>query len=173
MLSDATPLAGYPEPYATLCAVLQDGTREWRGELDPEISDEAVAWQPHPSAPSIAHLMLHIIGVELAWFEGTVQKKEWNREEVELVMLQEIDVDQDKWPPLPLRPFSWYLDLHDHFRARILEGIKSWPSADAAIEDGEESVTPRWVLGHVIQHEAYHGGQIVLLNRLWHLLNRA
>jgi uncharacterized damage-inducible protein DinB len=25
----------------------------------------------------------------------------------------------------------------------------------------------RWVLGHVIQHEAYHGGQIVMLHDLW------
>ncbi len=24
-----------------------------------------------------------------------------------------------------------------------------------------------WVLGHVIQHETYHGGQAVLLSRLW------
>jgi uncharacterized damage-inducible protein DinB len=167
MLSDALPLPGYPEPYATLCAVLQDGTREWRGEVDPDLSVESVSWRPHPKVPSIAHLMLHMISVEIGWFERTVQGKDWVYDEVVLLMMREINVDSDEWPEVPPRPLSYYLDLHDRIRARTLDGIKFWPPADTPIADGDERVTPRWVLGHVIQHESYHGGQIVLLARLW------
>jgi uncharacterized damage-inducible protein DinB len=70
---------------------------------------------------------------------------------------------------VPSQPLSWYLDLHDRFRARTLEAVKSWPPADTLKDRaGEDNqYTPRWVLGHVIQHEAYHGGQIVMLYDLW------
>ena len=45
MLIDAEPLPGYQEPYGLLCAILQDGTNEWRWELDQDLSEDAVVWQ--------------------------------------------------------------------------------------------------------------------------------
>ena len=38
MLVDAEPLPGYQEPYGLLCAILQDGTNEWRWELDQNLA---------------------------------------------------------------------------------------------------------------------------------------
>jgi hypothetical protein len=73
------------------------------------------------------------------------------------------------WPAPPRRPISWYFELHDRIRARTLESIKQWPAADATREHNGRPRSMRWVLGHVIQHEAYHGGQAVLLNRLWQI----
>ncbi len=164
---DVAPLPGYQEPYGLLCAILQDGTNEWRRELDPELSDEAVVWQPHPGMHSIGGIMLHIILVEVMWIERYGLGLDIDPEERKLLMADETDVDEWTWPTPPHQPIAWYFELHDRIRARILESIKKWPAPETAPEWGED--TMRWVLGHVIQHEAYHGGQAVLLQRLWQL----
>lgn len=170
MSRDVAPLPGYPEPYALLCAVLQDGTTEWRMELDQDLEPEAVVWQPHPGLHSVGGCLLHIAAVEVFWFEQYVLGLPRNEEETKILLDAETDVDSWQWPDPPREPISWYFDLHDRIRSRTLEGIKHWPAADQPIgfRDGN-SRTPRWVFGHVIQHEAYHGGQAVLLQRLWEL----
>ena len=169
MTIDAKPLPEYQEPYGLLCAILQDGTNEWRLELDRALSEEAVVWQPYPGAHSIGGIILHIVGVEIFWFERFALALTPDPEERKLLMADEIDVDEWRWPEPHRKPLTWYFELHNRIRARTLESIKRWPPADTAIERKGEPCTLRWVLGHVIQHEAYHGGQAVLLNRLWQL----
>ena len=169
MIIDAEPLAGYEEPYGLLCAILQDGTNEWRLELDPALSEDAVVWQPHPGTHSIGAAILHIIGVEIFWFERFVLGLAPDPAERQLLMADEIDVDEWQWPEPPRKPLSWYFELQDRVRARTLEGIKNWPAPDATRTLDGHPRTMRWILGHVIQHEAYHGGQAVLLSRLWQL----
>ena len=169
MTFDAKPLPGYQEPYDLLCAILQDGTNEWRWELDQDLSEDAVVWQPYPGTYSIGAIILHIIGVEIFWFERVGLNLPIEEEERRLLMVEEIDVDAGRWPAPPRRPLSWYFDLHNRIRSRTLESIKQWPAADATREVDGRPRTMRWILGHVIQHEAYHGGQAVLLNGLWRL----
>jgi uncharacterized damage-inducible protein DinB len=169
MLIDAAPLPGYQEPYGLLCAILQDGTNEWRWELDQDLSEDAVVWQPHPGMHSIGAIILHIAAVEVFWFERFALGLDPDPAEWKLVMWDETDVDEWRWPEPPRKPISWYFELHDRIRARTLESIKKWPPADTAREHRGEPKTLRWVFGHVIQHEAYHGGQAVILNRLWDL----
>ncbi len=170
MLIDAEPLPGYKEPYGLLCAILQDGTREWRLELDPDLSEDAVVWQPHPSMHSIGAIILHIAMAEVFWFEKFALDLPWDPDERKLLMVEETDVDAWSWPAPPRQPLSWYFELHDRIRARTLESIKKWPAADSSKLDWDgDPRTLRWVLGHVIQHEAYHGGQAVLLSRLFSL----
>jgi uncharacterized damage-inducible protein DinB len=169
MLIDAKPLPGYREPYDLLCAILQDGTNEWRWEVDQKLDAEAMVWQPDPGSHSIGGVMLHIIGVEIYWFERVALGLPGNPEERKLLMADEIDVDNWKWPEPPRQPISWYFEWHDRVRARTLEGIKDWPPSETTRDHYGKEVTLRWVFGHVIQHEAYHGGQIVLLNHLWNL----
>lgn len=166
---DVTPLPGLRETYGLLAAILQDGTKEWRGELDPNLPDEAVTWQAHPGGHSIGGVILEMIDVEIGWFEGYVLGRESDPEERKLLMAGQIDVDSWKWPTPHAKPLSWYFDLHDRIRQRTLEGLKEWPEPDSFIEKGNAKRSPRWVLGHVIQHEAYHGGQAVLLSRQWEL----
>lgn len=169
MNRDIEPLAGYAEPYGLLGAMLQDATQEWRGELDADLSEGAVVWQPYPGMHSIGGIMLHIIAVEISWFERFVLQLPVAPEERKILRWDEIDVDEWRWPTPPRRPLAWYFEFHDQIRARTLEGLKRWPAPDLVRESGDQARTPRWVLGHVIQHEAYHGGQAVLLSRLYEL----
>ena len=171
MIADAKPLPGYQEPYGLLCAILQDGTNEWRMELAPDLSEEAVVWQPYPGMHSIGAIIFHIIGAEIFWFERFALGTQSNPEERKILMAEETDVDEWTWPTPPRHPISWYFDLQDRIRARTLESVKKWPSPETAKDLHGQPRTMRWVLGHVIQHEAYHGGQAVLLSRLWQLKN--
>ena len=167
---DAAPLPGYQEPYGQLAAILQDGTNEWRGEMDPELGADAMVWQAYPDGHSIGGCILHNIVVEVAWFEQYVLDRVIDPAEKQLLQWDETDVDNWKWAIPPYEPLSWYFALQDKFRARILESIKEWPAPDTPISyDGGKARTPRWVFGHVIQHEAYHGGQAVMISRLWEL----
>lgn len=169
MLIDAKPLEDYRDPYGLLCAILQDGTNEWRWELDPDLSEDATVWQPHPGIHSIGAIILHIAAVEVFWFEQFALGLTGDPDERKLLMAEETDVDTWQWPTPPRQPVSWYFEVHDRIRQRTLEGIKRWPDPDSAKDLHGRPRTMRWVLGHVIQHEAYHGGQAVLLNRLWDL----
>jgi uncharacterized damage-inducible protein DinB len=169
MLFDAKPLLDLAAPYDLLGAILQDGTNEWRWEMDPDMTRDGVVWQPYPGMHSIGAIILHIASVEVSWFERFVLGYDLNAEERSLLMTDSTDVDEWRWPEPPRESLPWYFDLHDRIRARTLEGLKAWPPADEFVVRGDDRRTPRWVLGHVIQHEAYHGGQAVLLGRLWQM----
>lgn len=167
MMNDVAPLPGYQEPYGLLAAILQDGTNEWRWELDPKLSEDAIVWQASPGGHSIGGTILHIIAVEIFWFERFALGLQPDAEERKILMADEMDVDEWKWPEPPRKPLSWYFELQDKVRARTLESIRKWPSPETAIDLHGSPRTMRWVFGHVIQHEAYHGWQAVLLSRLW------
>jgi uncharacterized damage-inducible protein DinB len=170
---DVSPLDGFPEPYGLLCAILQDASRDWRQELawqgtrdeiDAIFTAEVVTRRMRPGGPSIGAIMLHMIVVEIFWFEVFVLGREFPEEDARLLMANEIEVDEGKWPDPPHQPLTWYFDLQDRYRARSLELIKEWPSPETTKEASwGNRYTPRWVLGHVIQHESYHGGQINML----------
>jgi uncharacterized damage-inducible protein DinB len=164
---DAKPLEGYPEPYGLLCAILQDGTNEWRGELNPGLTEDALVWQPVPGAHSIGAIILHMISAETFWFEKFALDLEPDPEESRLLLSSEGDIDSWQWPVAPRMPLKDYFALQDSIRSRILERIKLWPSPETSKGLHGMERTMRWVFGHVIQHEAYHGGQAVLLSRLW------
>ncbi|CAN5369950.1 hypothetical protein BH11ARM1_BH11ARM1_10710 [soil metagenome] len=168
MLRDSSPIEGYPEPYGLLCSILQDATRDWRAELWEEVGADAAAWQVRPGAQSIGGMIFHMICCELFWFEMVALREGVSDEDKEIIFWNKIDVDNGHWPEVPVKPLSWYFELQDKYRARTLEAVKRWDPADTAKPfHGDEEVTLRWVLGHVIQHESYHGGQIVLLYDLW------
>jgi uncharacterized damage-inducible protein DinB len=166
-LTDAAPLAGYREPYGQLCAILQDGTNEWRWELDRDLPAEAMVWPAYPGGHSIGGCILHIVGVEVFWMENYVLGRTFSDEERKLFQWDETDVDTWSWAVPPAEPLSWYFALQDRVRGRVLESVKQWPAPETQIEGWGKLRTARWVFGHVIQHESYHGGQAVLLQRLW------
>ena len=169
MIRDTPSLAGYPHETGLLCAVLQDTTVDWRGEIHRDLGPEATTWRARPGGPSIGAIMLHMIVAELFWFEEFFLGVTMDGKDRQVLMPDEVDVYEPRWPEAPAQPLTWYFDLHDKYRARTLEAIRRWPAPDFLKDrEGEPDLySPRWVLGHVIQHEAYHGGQIVMMVDLW------
>ncbi len=166
--TDAAPLEGYPEPYAQMLGTLEDGTREWLGELgeDFDLPPEAMTWRAWPDGPSLGCQMLHLVGVEVFWLQAFPAERQFTEGERGLYLWDDIDVDKPHWPEAPAQPFSWYLNLLREARAKTLEAAKSWPEPEHVFTGKWRSCTMRWVVGHEIQHESYHGGQIIFLNEL-------
>ena len=83
-------------------------------------------------------------------------------------MADAIDQDAVRWPTPPARPLARYFEQHDSVRARTRAIISELNDLERMTEDprhpGKYEFTLRWLLHHVITHEAYHGGQAVLLS---------
>lgn len=162
---DVEPIPGYEPSVGLLLASLADSTREWRGELgEPPI--EAIVWQTGEGMQSIGGQLLHLIDVEVWWFETFSAGLPPNAEEMELLKSKQTVVDDNLWPTPPAHPIGWYYDLHDKLRNRAWEAIRSI-EPERVYQGREHSFTFRWILSHVVQHDAYHGGQAVLLHQLW------
>lgn len=162
---DIEPLAGYRADVGLLLAALEDSTREWRGDLgDPSI--DAIVWQPHPGSHSIGGILLHSASVELHWFDAFLARKTLDPEELKILLTNETDVEHGIWPTPPAHTIAWYYEIHNDIRKRVFESLKE-VDPDSRFDRGAYSITLRWVLAHVVQHDSYHGGQAVLLHELW------
>lgn len=157
-LEAASPVLGL------LAAQYQDATRDWRAELG-EPSRKALVWQPHEHGHSIGAVLLHMADSEAFWMmQATGGRRP--RGEAKLLMASEIRLYGRKWPVPPDEPIAWYYGIMDRIRARTLEALKTMDDPDRVIQKpawGVE-ISLRWIVGHIILHEAYHGGQAVLLH---------
>lgn len=168
MIKDVAPLPGFPEQIGLLAAILQDATSDWRGEIWEEFPPEITTWRPYPGGPSIGGEFLHMIVVELYWLEQFALSREVPEAIWKELMADQIDVDNGLWPEAPAEPLEWYYALQDRYRERTLETLADWPALETLMPmEGRGDYSLRWVLGHVIQHEAYHGGQIAMLTEMW------
>lgn len=165
---DIAPLPGMHPEIGLLAACLEDSTREWRGELG-EPPQEAITWSPFPGGHSIGNQILHIVLVEKWWIHEAICGHAITDEDRTLLMAKETDVDGVNWPIPYDRPWSWYADLLASTRAKSLELLKSVDDPERLFtrEKRNEAMTVRWMLGHTVQHDSYHGAQAVLLHLMW------
>jgi uncharacterized damage-inducible protein DinB len=165
---DVEPALGYPIEYGLLVSALTDGTSEWREELG-AVSDDVVVWQPVQRGHSIGGVILHMIDVEAFWIETAALGRERSGEELNELLSQETDPYSFNWVVPPRKPLAYYLELQDRIRSRTLESIKQFPDPATVIhrEGWNSTMTLRWILNHVVAHEAYHGGQAVMLKEMW------
>ena len=162
---DVDPLPGYHPEYGLMLAIMQDGTREWRDELG-EIEPEGIVWQAYPGGYSIGGVMLHIAEVEVYWIEEFCLGRKLSQEDEKLFMSKEIEQYEGKWPTSPKEPLAYYFRILDDVRARTLEAYKQMGDPKEIKPRRDEEYTLAWVLAHVVEHESYHGGQIVMLKEL-------
>lgn len=165
-LVDLPPFAAEHPETGLLLAGLDVGTREWRGELG-ALSTEALVWQPFPGAHSIGAILLHIADVEGFWLTevaaGTVRPPE----EIARLLSRETEQYAGLWPTPPAEPLAWYYAQMDAVRARTVMLLKKREDTHSTGESRGDRFTLRWLLAHVLTHEAYHGGQAVLLASLY------
>lgn len=167
---DVAPAQGFEPTVGLLLGILESGTRKWRSELG-RVSKERVIWQPFPNGHSIGAVILHIADVEAYWLhEVTVGRKLSAEEEARLLTHSTRQYDI-QWPQPPPRPLAWFFEQHDAIRARTREIVASLEGTEQTFPQKRRAFTLRWLLHHVIHHEAYHGGQAVLLS-LMHAAGR-
>jgi len=163
-LTDVLPVKGFDPTLGLLLGMLEDGTTKWRSELG-EVAEEALIWQPFPNGHSIGALILHMADVEAWWLHEVGAGMPRTAEERARLLSEETRQYQVRWPRPPARPLTWYFEQQEAIRVRTREIVRGLDGAEQVCRrqrDGKE-FTVRWLLHHVINHEAYHGGQAVLL----------
>ncbi len=160
---DIRPIAGAEPQVGVLLAALDNTTREWRGELG-GLSVEQITWQVFPDGHSIGGLFLHIADVEAHWLFGVATGTTRCDEELSGLLTNQTNQYALEWPTPPSEPLEWYFALQDSIRERTHKTVLGMNDPEHLSVRRETEFTLRWLLGHVIAHEAYHGGQAVLLS---------
>ena len=163
VVCDITPVETGDPGIGLLLAVLDDTTNEWRKYLG-DVPDEALNWRPFPGGHTIGGLILHIADVEAHWLHEVAAGVVRDPEELATLLTEETQQGAVQWPDVPEKPLSWFFAQHGIIRRRTVQIVLGLESLTAIGRRDDEEFTLRWLLNHVISHEAYHGGQAVLLN---------
>ncbi len=157
----------------SFASMIEDSTREWKDELG-EVPIEGIVWQPFPMGYSIGSQLLHIIGVEKWWIHDCCGGIPFSDEDKKLLMWNETNVDDAIWPTPPSQHLDWYIDILKETRAKTIEvlaGITDDIRTYTSTRTGN-TFSVRWMVAHTIEHDAYHGGQAVMLKTLWEKMGR-
>lgn len=146
---------------ALLLAMLDDNTKQWRDMLG-DVSEEALVWQPVAQGHSAGAILLHNAEVEAYWLHEVLAGEPLPEETSKLLLSEEIDQFGGKWPVPHSQPLSWYYAQHDAIREKTRRIVRKLSDPTASFGE-KRKFTLRWLLHHVITHEAYHCGQIALL----------
>lgn len=161
-----TPPSEWPLEIGLLWASLEDARQKWWPELQ-GIEEGALTWQPFENGHSIGAILLHIAEVELFWIENVIAGLEPRTDDADVLLSDQINQYDVRWPTPPLRPLGHYGAILESIRKRSRNALRLAGDPKREIAMGERTVTPEWVISHLIQHESYHGGQAVLLRLLY------
>lgn len=167
---DVAPVDGVHPELGLLFATWADSTREWREMVEwdcPEPPAPALAWQMYEGGPSIGGLLLHMAGCEAFWFERLVCGKEPDLSDPVQLYSSKLDIEGGVWPVPPSESYAWFLDLYERRRKRSIEIITERNDPTELFQHRLGEMTMRWIVAHVIEHDSYHGGQIVMLYEAW------
>ena len=151
---------------ALLLAMLDSTSAFWRRELRGLMRDE-LRWRTKKGGHTIGMLLLHIAVAEHWWVHMVAMGRKEDKALVKLLKADQTDQYKGKWPEPPDRPKEWFFKQCAQVRASTHEDLKGLDAANLRGRIGSREFTLRWILHHLIEHEAYHGGQMVLLRDLY------
>ena len=163
---DVQPVEGMDVQIGLLLAMLDDATQSWRKDLG-DVSEDAICRQPVPDGHSIGAVLLHIADVESHWLYAVATGQARSEEEVRRLLSRETRQYAVQWPVPPRQPLAWYYAQHDEIRERTRRTVRELNNPEHIGIRREQGFTLRWLLHHVLTHEAYHSGQAVLLSLLF------
>jgi uncharacterized damage-inducible protein DinB len=166
---DVLPFANMHPELGVLAASMEDSTREWQENLlDPAPPTvEALVWQPYTNGPSIGGALLHMACCELYWLAMVGDGEDLDASHPAVAYDSELDQYANLWPVAPSQPIEWYLDILKAVRASSLERIARHSDPAQVFPLRSKSVSYRWILAHLIEHDSYTGGQAVLLHEMY------
>ncbi len=147
-----------------LLSMLDDNTQEWREELDDiDVTEDMLVWQAFEDGHSLGGIILHIADVEAAWIHTGAAGLERSPEELKTLLSEETQQLNVNWPTPPRKPLNWFFEQHDAIREKTRKILHDLNDPEMVVGRKGYQFTLRWILHHVLTHEAYHGGQAVLL----------
>ena len=145
--------------------------REQLADAVKDLSNEEISAKVSPSFHSIGQLILHISEAEWWWLKCVAAEKDLDEEEAKREAFWDILLEED----FAGRNFSaqFCIEAANKVREKCFEVLKKFSDDDLDKifgfdrKDGERmEVSLRWILHHLIDHEAQHKGQIFMIKRL-------
>ncbi|HEY0428547.1 MAG TPA: DinB family protein [Pyrinomonadaceae bacterium] len=163
-----TAVEGFPKEIGFYLDAWEKSRAELR-ESVADLSKEELAQKLTPAAPQIGGLILHIGEAEASWIHSIVAERELSVEEKKAVHwcdTTETDFAEKGYTAndcvrLLDKIGATSREILARFSDEDLENLISYDRRGKRVE-----VSLRWVLCHLIDHEANHKGQIAMLKRL-------
>jgi uncharacterized damage-inducible protein DinB len=171
MKFDVSPHEGVHPELGLLLSTLGDSTREWQENLETPTS-EALVWQPYPDGPSVGGCILHLCSAELYWLKAFVNGEELDSNHPAVAYDNELDQYAPYWPTPPAHSADWYFNLLHETRQETIRLVVAHNDPSREYTRRDSSVTYRWILAHLVEHDSYTGGQAVLLHEMYKSLNK-
>ena len=164
------PLEGFAREVG-LCAASMEELRASLVRGVEDLSTETLARRAYAGANTIGTLLIHVAEAELFWMQEVIK-----REPLTATQRQEYRFDifgRPGAPAVEAHDFGYFRKRMDEARVvtrRVLEDLgdedleqaRTWED----MKSGEKrEFTVRWILQHLIEHEAHHRGQVFLLKR--------
>ena len=160
------PASAHPE-IAPMLATMIDGTREWVEELE-DVTDEFLAWRPYPGGYCAGGLLMHMMSCDRLWIDKVILKTEPDATDPAMIYDELQSNSGGTWPDPPAESWDWYWELFQKHRRLTLEQLSAIKDPSAIVQEHERSdYSLAWIVAHLVQHDSYHGGQIVMLNQMW------
>ena len=122
------------------------------------LTRDQLDWIPPNHSTSIGRLLAHIAETEYWWISVVAQKQ---------VAPAQADFARFE-KARRLDDILWLLDLCLADTRAYLENeeIEDWDDVMYDVEGRDEKVTKRWLVWHVVEHQARHRGQVFMLMRM-------
>lgn len=164
-----SPQAGVAPAIGYYLAAMNE-VREQLREAVREMSNEELARQAFKGAHAIGALVLHIGEAEWWWMQCILSGHELTDEDRQSPFW-DVLVEPDAFPSKNYSA-QFCLDTIDEIRGQTTAMLASFTDADLERTfkhtRGEKTIemSLRWVLHHLLDHEAQHKGQILMLKRM-------
>lgn len=145
--------------------------REQLSDAVKDLSNEEVSAKFTPTSHSIGQLILHNAEAEWWWLKSVAAEKDLDKEEATREAFWDILLEED----FAERNYSaeFCIKGANGVREKCFEVLKTFKDEDLEKlfsftgQNGKTyEVSLRWILHHLIDHEAQHKGQILMLKRL-------
>lgn len=130
-------------------------------EAPPALLRARLDWRPSPDADSIAALLYHLAAIEASWLYEDVLEQSLPPE-IEALFPYDVRNAQGMLTNVAGMPLEAHLERLETCRAALLEVYRAMSPEEFTRPRRLEryTVTPEWVIFHLLHHEAQHSGQI-------------
>lgn len=147
-----------------LIAMMDATTKSWKSDLH-GISEAEFKWQALKGGHSIGMIVLHCVIAEYWWIQCVVLGKKIDMKYINGLGYERMDIANGVYGTPFKKPKAWYIKKTTDVRRMTKAALKGLKPSHTGVGRGD-SYTLRWVLHHLVEHEAYHSGQMTLLREL-------
>ena len=163
-----TPVAGVPEQIGYYLAGMEEVRMQLRTVVE-GLSDEQMHAKLRPDTHSIAQLILHCGEAEWWWIQCVVDGKAVDEDLQATDFWDVLEEDHDPVTHLSAADCVSEIDRISGLTRELLSGFSDEDVDRFFVKEMPNrriDKSLRWILHHLIDHEAQHKGQILMLKRL-------